>query len=135
MDFYVCAVALSVESLPSLGATVNPSPAVGGLYLAVTDGLTAQADGVETRFERLPCAHDWSNDDCMGDSGKTGLYALHVASDQLMSPVVARMGETVVAPLAASPGTWHIRNLRSFQTDYCDDYWNFAYWMTNEPPR
>ena len=41
------------------------------------------------------------------------------------------MGETVTWKTAATDFT--VRNLRSFQTGYCDDYWNWAYTVYAEP--
>ena len=32
----------------------------------------------------------------------------------------------------ASGRTFRARNLRSFQTEWCDDYWNWAYWVVEQ---
>jgi hypothetical protein len=46
------------------------------------------------------------------------------------------MGETKVLPLQPSGASGEVlaRNLRSYQTDLCDDYWNFAYQLQWVPP-
>jgi hypothetical protein len=51
-------------------------------------------------------------------------------------PVEVRMGETKNAPLQSPKGlgTVMVRNLRSYETGYCDDNWNFAYYMYWQPP-
>jgi hypothetical protein len=49
--------------------------------------------------------------------------------------VIVGMGQTVPIDLLQSPArTWAVRNLRSYQTEYCDDYWNFAWYLAWSSP-
>ena len=45
--------------------------------------------------------------------------------------VTLAMGETKSLYLAghSTEYYWRVHNLRSYQTEYCDDYWNWAYTM------
>jgi hypothetical protein len=60
-------------------------------------------------------------------------YALVFTPASGDPPLSLATGNTGTLALTPSPGLLQhltVRNLRSYQTDKCDDYWNWAWWAT-----
>jgi hypothetical protein len=121
-----CTSDIAVTSLDSWGGYANAAPAATGLYLAADDGGGSVGE-MMYRVNRtlLPCDTYPRGGVCAENAG---LYSLEFDFDDA-SWVVVPMGEERVAPYRG--GLLSIRNLRSFETGYCDDYWNWAHWMVN----
>jgi hypothetical protein len=123
---YGCTNDIAVTSLDSWGGYVNAAPAKSGLYLAADDGGGSMSE-MPYRVNRilLPCDMFPKGSVC---SENPGLYKMEFDFDDA-SWVVVSMGEERPAPYRQ--GLFSIRNLRSFETGYCDDYTNWAHWVVN----
>jgi hypothetical protein len=128
--FWACQQSLEVTALQSWGGLRNDAqwPA-GALVLAIVDGGGPFADSSYTvERQALGCDVDAGR----GCGGITPdeyafVFAPKNAPDQ---GTVVPMGDTrLTAMRLGQPNEIAARNLRSFQTALCDDYWNFAYWL------
>lgn len=132
--FYQCQQSLEVSTIPTWGGMDNPAGPSGVLLLGIADGGYTFDDspyGVER--VRLDCTSPTPG--C--GSVPPGEYALELAPTAAPDRVTQLvMGETASIDLLQTkvPGGWLARNLRSYQTDYCDDYWNFAWWVRWQAP-
>src|SRR5262249_13553723 len=73
---------------------------------------------------RLPCATSFEGG-CSDPSEPAGVYALRFDKE-----FVVRMGETRTMPFSA--GGLVLRNLRSYVSGWCDDYWNYGHWAMSQ---
>jgi hypothetical protein len=130
--FFSCQQALEVRSLSEWGGVVGPNvPNNDTLLFAVADGGGPFADSPYTveRFA-VPCESDVDAGSGCG-SVPPGNYAFAFApKGQPEKTVRLFMGETGIVDLeTGGHGIITARNLRSYQTGACDDYWNFAYYL------
>jgi hypothetical protein len=118
--FYACQQSLEIVTAnPTDG---SPSLPAGQLLVAVSDGGDPFPDS-PYRVERVALG-------CFSAMGCGGLepdaYALDFSfTDSGAAPTRAYMGQSV--PFPSLVGALAARNLRSYQSAACDDYWNFAY--------
>lgn len=127
-----CTKDIVVTSLPSWGGLTNPAPAGSGIYVAANDGgqLLTDAPFKASRV-KLDCPSTFIGG--CGDPGEAGLYAFEFGFPNSNAEIVT-MGSTKT--IAVGTGAVTVRNLRSYETGDCDDYWNWAYWVTDRrPPR
>jgi hypothetical protein len=68
---------------------------------------------------------------CNGSLTDADDYAFDFSTPGDGAPTRVYMGETVTWNSAGTNFT--VRNLRSFQTSICDDYWNWAYTIYADP--
>jgi hypothetical protein len=124
--FYACQQSLEIVTAnPTDGST---SPAAGQLLVAVSDGGAPFSDSpylVEKValgcFSAMGCGSPAPDD-----------YAFDFSlADGRGAPVRAHMGEVVT--LGSGNPALKARNLRSYQSAACDDYWNFAYTIVRGP--
>ncbi len=125
---WACTVDLVVTSLPGWGAVA--SPVEGALLLAANDGGEPVADApFLAEHDQLGChpAPTCNGIKTGADEYQFRFRARNVSADQVVVP----MGETrdLVVDEASRALPLRVRNLRSFQTERCDDYWNWAYWI------
>jgi hypothetical protein len=127
-----CQQSLEVTTLSTWGGLSSGWPD-GALVLAIVDGGTTFNDSpyIVGRVA-LGCAID-AGRGCGGPVPDE--YALAFAPSGALSRATrAYMGQTILTQLEAPPGFAVIaRNLRSYQTTLCDDYWNFAYYLALAP--
>lgn len=121
-----CGNDIAVTSLDAWGGYTNAAPAQAGLYLAADDGGGSVSE-MPYRVNRvlLDCDMFPKGSVC---SENPGLYKMEFDFDDA-SWVVVRMGEE--RSTSYRQGSLSIRNLRSFETGYCDDYTNWAHWVVN----
>ena len=127
-----CNYGIIVTSLAAYSSLTNPSPANSGIYVAADDGGGAP-DGVPYQLEqvKLPCPFDRS-DGCGGQD--PGLYLTRFTAPATGDSIDLHMGET--SSLQAGTGWILLRNLRSYSSGWCDDYWNWAHWAADaQSPR
>lgn len=97
--------------------------AAGQLLLAASEGREP-IEGAPYQMNRVR----------LGCSSETGCgaiapddYFFEVSADGAVPPTPVYMGQTV--DWQGVGRQFAVRNLRSFQTAACDDYWNFAYYI------
>jgi hypothetical protein len=140
-----CVQWLEVEALASFGATPNRTQPRAGLLLAAyqsgapgTYNGMPNEPGVLAPPEERP--HFFVTTLALGCNASPGcnivpaddyafVFAPKTAPDRR---VQVNMGETKSIDLLepGGAGSWIIRNLKSYQTRSCDDYWNFAYYVS-----
>lgn len=122
-----CHQRVTITSVASWEGETNPMGHGDGLvYLAGADGST-QVAGDVFAVERvaLGCAVD-AGRPCGGEPADD--FALRfTAPAGAAAPVTLAMGTTTAWTLRGQE--LGVRNLRSFVTGYCDDYWNWGYWV------
>lgn len=135
---YTCTQAIEVDSLAAWAGLPNPEPLGNRLLLAVVDGAFGGSKTDNSVYEVHPAALGCDPDAGAGCGGpKPDEYALDFAP--VANPghkVRVYMGKTKTLDLmqTQAPSFWRITNLRSYQTTACDDYWNFAWTITWQPP-
>ena len=122
-----CTHQLMIENLPSWGGLPNPVYPGEMLYLAAADGAPAALPGAP--FEISPVALG-----CFPNAepncGYEEDYALRFSSP-FGEPIDVYMGELWDWYLQSSDLQYLlVRNLRSYETGWCDDYWNWGYWVS-----
>jgi hypothetical protein len=96
-------------------------PPAGPFYVSADEGGGTLPEAPYTwEAVRLDCATTFEGG-CGGTDMPAGLYGL-----KFDGKVLVTMGQSARIPYAN--GGLIFRNLRSFVTGYCDDYWNFAHW-------
>jgi hypothetical protein len=120
-----CTQMLQIDNISSWDGSPNPVAKGDFLWLAA-------ADGTPTAFEGAPFTVTQIAQGCYPNEppgcGPHEDYTLLFADakNSGKSAVVA-MGQ--LGYLETSSEYWSIRNLRSFETGNCDDYWNWGYWL------
>ena len=130
--YYACEQSFEVSAIASWGGVRNPFQPTNALLLAIGDvGSTFEDSPYRIDRQPLGC-RPANNSACAPDE-----YAL------VLTPTAAPdssfrvgMGESKVVDLLQGPvaNAWLIRNLRSYQSDICDDYGNFAWYVVYHPP-
>jgi hypothetical protein len=127
-----CTTNIVLESVEALNGVSNPYPTGSGIYVAANDG-GGTPSGVPYNVDevRLDCANPYEGSGC-GSNQQTGLYLLRFSSVASQDPVDVHMGESKW--IRAGSGWLQVRNLRSFLTGWCDDYWNWSHWAIDGVP-
>lgn len=117
---------------PDSGSEVPVRPAGPRLYLALGDGSTEVLyDGVAINRIRTGCGIPGGGPSC--GPIVPDLYQLQFAHAQRVGGPEVPMGASSewVIPINGGTQNLRVRNLRSFETGACDDYWNWAWWIAN----
>lgn len=126
VDFpWGCSSLIEVRNLPVWGGVENPYGADDSVWFAASDGTPATLETSDIQINPLPLGcYPGQEDEC----GVPEDYVLQFQSRTDGSAVDVPMGQ--IGQFAAD-GQWlSAKNLRSYETGYCDDYWNWAYWVT-----
>ncbi len=140
--FYACQQSLEVSTIPTWGGVPSPVDEMGDtLLLAVSDG-GGTFDGSPYTVDRTALGCQPVTQGC--GSVTPDEYELVLSPTAAPeSAIRVGMGQTLqLNNLQPPPNNWPsslsrfwmVRNLRSYQTDYCDDYWNFAWYLTWSRP-
>ena len=137
-NFYGCHHNLVVTNLATLGGVSNPVDDRAGLALVVTDGYLQPAQDLwkttarrehclggspimDPKYEELPAAGLMFP---LPDN-----YTLHFAPRSGTGAALdLRMEQTAVWAPGPATTQYRLHNLRSFQLDATDAYWDWAYW-------
>lgn len=117
---------------PDGGSGVPVVPAGARLYLAVSDGTTSVLyDGLSMDRARTGCGVEGGGPSC--GPVVPDLYMLRLRHPQRAVGLEVPMGATAAwnIPIVGGTQNLRMRNLRSFETGACDDYWNWAWWITD----
>jgi hypothetical protein len=128
-----CSTYLAVTNLPSWGGEQNPADNSTDLYLAASDGDTSAEPNTQLRIDRVPlhCVAD-AGAGCGG--GPADDFALRFTLAGAGAPLTLGMGQAAeLPPGAAASARYRASDLRSYESGYCDDYWNWAWFVVREP--
>lgn len=127
-----CVTNITVKSLADFQGATNPYPAASGIYLAANDGGGTPSDvPYDIQQMQQSCPNPFQEGGC-GGTLPTGLYLLRFTSPSTQAPLDVPMGKT--RWLKVGRGWLQVRNLRSYNTGWCDDYWEWAHWAIDGTP-
>jgi hypothetical protein len=127
--FFACQQSLEILAATPLDGSTAAAPP-GQLLLAVADGGGPFPDSpYAVERTRLSCPGTDAGFQCGAGAG-TYAFDFNTAGSTTL-PVRVYMGETKT--WAAVSGSYTVRNLRSYETGNCDDYWNWAYFISLNP--
>ncbi len=132
--FFACVTGIAVETnAPAGDAGTSAEP---GLLFSVGEGARPPTNIVTVSFDKIDCSYPWKSKSCGGvGDDEVGIYAMTARAPFLAHPLTVRMGRTAQSAISGSARVFRERNLRSYQTDGCDDYWNWAGWVAIEGGR
>jgi len=121
-----CGQRILITNLPSWGGEKNPFSSTPNLWFAAADGL-------DDTFPEAPFAMDKKPHACPGEVGT--IYDFHFFDPKAQAPgVMLSQGQTTTwAPPTAKGEFWTLHNMRAFDPQAPDDYWNWGYWITQTP--
>lgn len=129
---WACVSQLLIQNAPSWAGVPNPNSQDEFVWFAGADGTTDVLPGSPFVIEpqALGCYPD-----APPDCGPKDDYQLLFTSLAIPGYTKAvSMGNTIEWALKDPNGRFLlIRNLRSYSSGFCDDYWNWAYWMSFPP--
>ena len=133
-QFFSCQRALHVTTLGSWGGEKNPFGAADVVLLDVIDG-GAPADDAPFTLGRVPLGCVPAGTTGCGSPSPDDYAFTFTPNTPGAATLLVHMGETKPLPLGAEvPGTWAVRDLRSFQGEECDAYWDWSYWLAYQSP-
>lgn len=123
-----CIHRVAVENLPSWDGEMNPVLPWQIPWLGGAEGYEGAIPEGKYAMERVPLECGFEGP---GDCGIHDDFELRVHSQGDSKGVRIAMGETALWNMGAQ--LYQVRNLRSYATGYCDDYWNWAHWLAWTP--
>lgn len=126
-----CAQTLLLLNLPEWGGVFNMEWPVPNLWLAGSEGSTTTLEGSPFRIDTmgLGCFPDPEPSPCGVPENYALRFKEELGGDE-PGPLLY-MGESMLWPVSDKGQyvNWQVRNLKSFETGYCDDYWNWGYYV------
>lgn len=126
-----CSQTLFMRNLPEWGGVSNMGWPAPTLWLAGSDGSTTTLDGSPFWIEpeALGCYPNPEPSPC-GVPEDYALRFLQAQGPGTPGPLLY-MGESALLSVTdqGQYANWQVRNLKSFETGYCDDYWNWGYYV------
>lgn len=122
-----CIHRVTLTNLPSWGGVPNPVPEKR-VWLAGSEGYQGSMDGAPFTAEAVPLGCTYPNADCAQHEDYEWLFTTPSSPEGVHVP----MGQTMI--WSDSSASYQVRNLRSFSSGNCDDYWNWAFWLVYSPP-
>jgi hypothetical protein len=124
-----CIQQAEVTNVPAWGGLKNPWSEQKLIYLSASDGIAEAIAGSDLSVFRQPLGC-YSGPSCGGDPADAYVLLFGAIWQSSMGMPVY-MGTTGYLPFKGPDGEQYltVRNLRSFSSGYCDDYWNWAWWV------
>jgi hypothetical protein len=128
VDFpWGCSSTILVRNLASFQGTESPFGSTPILYSAGSEGSAGTIDGSPFTLATVALGCHPGAESCGGPGADE--YRFDVGGTSL---VQVQQGETKQVTVSYPGGTdtqvLSFRNLRSYETGWCDDYWNYAWW-------
>ncbi len=126
-----CEERIMITNLPVWQGVANPVASEPRLWVAASEGSAATLANAPFQLDKVKvdCASDAEDMGC----GKSAHYVMQFApAGQPDLATQVPPGETKPLALPDTPGAM-ATNLKSFETGYCDDYWNWGYWVAPAP--
>lgn len=121
-----CTKRITLRNVSTWGGSPNPAGAGDAIFFVGTDGVIEHPDAPFV-VDRVPLG-------CSAEPGCGGYqpddYALSFSLKAGEAGTLVAMGQTVTL---VNQEPWQVRNLRSYQTPWCDDYWNWAWYAAWVP--
>jgi hypothetical protein len=122
-----CTQFLRLSNLPEWNGKKNPISDSSKLYVIASDGLRIPNKelapvGVSTELLPLGCVVDAGPSCSPGATVDDYVFRFSRANEP---PLTVAMGQT--RPWTIGGQEVLVKNLRSYQTTWCDDYWNWAF--------
>jgi hypothetical protein len=131
--FFACQQALEVSTIPTWNGLENPYQPNNALVLAVVDGGGTFSSS-PYKVDRVALGCRPMSQGCGGvPPDDYALVFTSTAVPERSMRVGMGQSNTIDFSPGGSVGILTVRNLRSFQTEYCDDYWNFAWFLRYLP--
>ena len=122
---WACTYFLAVTNLPELNGQANPISVVAKTYVVASDGLakpTFKIGSADVAVTPKPLGCPKPDAPTCGTTADSYVFEFAAAGGaSLMVP----MGQSL--PWTVGGQNVVVRNHRSFETGYCDDYWNWAF--------
>jgi hypothetical protein len=124
-----CIHRIVIRNLPEWGGEPNPNFPGQRLWLVASDGFPDSPPATPFDVDKVPLGCYPGEPSC-GMPKDDFVFTFRSQLDPTSTLELA-MGETRDWQLNGPNGPilWTVRNLRSFESGYCDDYWNWAYWL------
>lgn len=125
-----CEQRIMITNLPVWQGTPNPVASDSRLWMAGSEGSAEVLESAPFWLDKIKLACDEIDD--MG-CGQPAHYAMQFTpAGQPDLAILVAPGETKALALPDTPGAV-ATNLKSYETGYCDDYWNWGYWVAPAP--
>lgn len=126
-----CTQQIEITNLAEWGGVANPYGKQKLIYLSAADGIAETVTGSDLLVHKqaLGCINNGS--DCGG--GPADMYTLYFGAIWMSSlGMPVPMGTTSPWLFNGMDGDQMltVRNLRSYSSGMCDDYWNWAWYVT-----
>lgn len=124
-----CAQTILVRNLPTWGGLPSPYSNLPLTFFAGSDGAVGALDGTPFSVTNVALGCDGTNMGCgIADDHRLDVGGLSGP------PMPVYQGNTAQIHVLDSgeERLLSFRNLRSFETGWCDDYWNWAWWATSD---
>ncbi|APR84533.1 Hypothetical protein A7982_09882 [Minicystis rosea] len=129
-----CTSTLVGRNLPDWDGVPNPVSTEPWLHFVGVDGLSQAPEGLPFSVWTTALGCTPTSEGCGGGNNPDD-YRFDVKT-LTTDAVSIRQGETKDFVVSDGSLTQPLmfRNLRSFETGYCDDYWNWGFWVLPLPP-
>lgn len=123
-----CSMSIAIHNLPSWGGVANAYDSSSRLYVAASEGNTDVLDDALT-ITRIPLGcGGFEPDGCEATPDDYAMQFVPAAGP----PVQIGMGETSWVQIGTD--AYRAKDLKSFETGFCDAEWDWSYWIVFQPP-
>ena len=125
-----CEQRIVVRNMPSWEGVPNPVGQGQELYLAAADGTLEELPEAPFTIDAIGLGC-YPNAPSCGEPADDFVLEFRSNEDPGAIPLALLMGQQTDWHLAMPGSSQHmsVRNLRSYVSGVCDDYWNWSYWI------